>query len=193
MRTKVVLIAAAIVMLIISTVAIGSNMGFKISIQLTAGYSNFVSLPYFNSYTNAQSLFNDIPNVSSVSRWNNATGLWETWIGFGNNFAITPGECYVVKVRNNATWVVVGSHNPSLALPLTAGYSNFVSVPYHTTATNAQSLFNQIPNVSSVSRWNNATGLWESWIGFGNNFAITPGEGLVVKVRTTSTWAPAHF
>jgi hypothetical protein len=62
MRTRVLLAITALLMAIVSTVAIGSNMGFKISIPLTAGYNNYVSLPYYNSYTDAASIFNDVPN-----------------------------------------------------------------------------------------------------------------------------------
>lgn len=194
MRTKVLFIAAAALVLLIGSAAIASNMGFKISIPLTAGYSNYVSIPFYNSYTTDNSMYSDIPNRTQLSRWNNATGLWQNYIGGRTSlFNITAGEAYVVKVSTSGNWVVVGSHNPSLAITLTAGYSNYVSVPYHTTATTDNTLYTQI-GATQVSRWNNATGLWQNYIGGRTSlFNVTAGEGYVVKVGTTKTWTPAHY
>lgn len=193
MRTKVLLSAAAALMLIISLVAIGSNMGFKISIPLAAGgASNWVSIPYYNSYTNAASIYNDITGASQVSRWDNTLGF-QSWTGRGTNFNTTAGEAYLVKVSAATNWIVVGSHNPSLALSLAAGgASNWVSVPYHTTATNAATLYNQITNASQVSRWDNTLG-FQSWTGRGTNFNLTAGEGVLVKVSAGTSWTPAHY
>ena len=195
MRTKVLLGCAVVLMLVVSVVTIGSNMGFKISIPLTAGYSNYVSLPYYNSYADATAMFNDITGASVVSRWNNATPIWENWTGArGTNFAVTAGEAYVVQVSATTNWIVVGSHNPGLAVTMTVNYSNYISVPYHTTATNASTLFTQIPSASVISRWNNATPIWENWTGArGTNFALTVGEGYVAQVSATGTWPPAHY
>jgi len=195
MRTKVLLVTAAVLMLIVSLVAIGSNMGFKISIPLTAGYSNYVSLPYYNSYTTDNSLFSDIPNCGVVSRWNNATGAWQNYAGGrASLFNVTAGEAYVVGVSASGNWIVVGSHNPGLAVTLTSGYSNYVSVPYHTTATTDNSLFTQIPGAGVISRWNNATGSWQNYAGGrASLFNITAGEGYVVGVSSTTAWTPAHY
>lgn len=196
MRTKVLLTIAAALMLIISLVAIGSNMAFKISIPLTAGYSNFVSLPYYNSYTNASLMFNDITSASAVSRYDNPTTSWQDWSGTrGTNFTVNEGEAYVVQVSASSNWIVVGSHDPGKAITLTTGYSNMIAPPYHTTKTNASLLFNEIPNASDLSRYDNPTTSWQDWSGTrGTNFAITAGEGLVAQVSvTSSTWTPAHY
>jgi len=45
MRTKVLLGLAVALMLVVGVATIGSNMGFKISIPLTAGYANYVGCP----------------------------------------------------------------------------------------------------------------------------------------------------
>jgi hypothetical protein len=195
MKRNVLLVLAAVAVLAIGSAAIASNMGFKISIPLTAGYSNFVSLPYYNSYTTDNSMFSDIPACTSVSRWNNATTAWQNYSGGATSrFNITAGEAYVVKVSTSGNWIVVGSHNPGLALTLTTGYSNFVSVPYHTTATNDNALFSQITGCTSVSRWNNATTAWQNYSGGATSrFNITAGEGYVIKVSGTTSWTPAHY
>lgn len=193
MRKKALLVIAAALFLAVGTLTLGSNMGFKISLALKAGYSNYVSLPYYTSYTNAASLLADIPNSTSVERWDNPSGTFQVWTGRGTNFQISPGEAYIVNVSTDSTWVVLGSHNPSLALTLTAGYSNYISVPYHSTATNAASLLAQIPNATAVERWDNPSGTFEVWTGRGTNFPITPGEGYIVNVSTTTNWVPAHY
>jgi hypothetical protein len=105
MRTKVLLGAAAALMLMISLVAIGSNMGFKISIPLTTGWANYVSLPYYNSYTNDNAMFSDITACAAVSRWNNATGAWQNYLGGAvSRFNITAGEGYVITVNSTTAW-----------------------------------------------------------------------------------------
>jgi hypothetical protein len=196
MRTKVLLGLAVALMLVVGVATIGSNMGFKISIPLAAGgASNWVSIPYYNSYTDATSIYNDVPGATQVSRWDNPTGSIQTWTGRGTNFAVTPGEAYVIKVSAPTNWIVVGSHNPSLSLSLAAGgASNWVSVPYHATATDASTLFTQLgANVTQVSRWDNPTGSIQTWTGRGTNFALTPGEAVVIKVGSVTPWTPAHY
>jgi hypothetical protein len=193
MRTRVALALAAALMLLISLAAVGSNMGFKITIPLTAGYANYVSLPYYSNYTNAASLLADIPNCTAVKRWDNSTGTYQMYTGRGTNFTVIEGEGYIVNVSVSGSWVVVGSHDPGFALPLTAGYANYVSIPYHTTATNASTLLSQIPNCTAVKRWDNPTGTYQMYTGRGTNFPLTPGEAIIVNVGTTCTWAPAHY
>jgi hypothetical protein len=195
MKRNVLLVLAAVAVLAIGSAAIASNMGFKISIPLTAGYANYVSLPYYNSYTNAASIFNDITGASAVKRWDNPTFTLQQWSGTrGTNFNVTPGEAYIVTVSSTTNWIVVGSHNPSLAITLTSGYANYVSVPYHTTATTAATLFNQIAGASAVKRWDNPTFTLQQWSGTrGTNFNITAGEGYIITVGSTTSWTPAHY
>ncbi len=197
MRTKVLLGLAVALMLVVSVATIGSNMGFKISIHLTAGDSNFVSLPYYNSYLKAADVFADIPSAGSVQKFDNTNGTFITNTGSTtrNNFDITPGEAYVVTVGSTVDWVVVGSHNPTLALPLNAGDSIFISVPYHTTATDAATLFAQIPNCGSVQTFDNTNGTFITNTGSAtrNNFPLVPGVGYVATVGTSGTWSPAHY
>lgn len=193
MKRKILLGLVVTGLLSVGVTAIASNMGFKLVRQMTAGWTNFIALPYYNSYANAAQLFADIPSALTVSRWNNATGLFENYTGRGTNFTVTKGEAYIAFVSANSNWVIVGSHDDVYNLPVTAGYTNFISVPYHTTATNASTLFSQVPNCLTLSRWNNATGLFENWTGRGTNFALTPGEGLIAFVSANGNWGPAHY
>jgi hypothetical protein len=195
MKRNVLLVLAAVAVLAIGSAAIASNMGFKISIPLTTGYQNFVSLPYYNSYTTDNSMYSDIPACTSVNRYDNASTTWQNYQGGRSSlFNITAGEAYTVTVSTSGNWIVVGSHNPSLALTLTTGYQNFVSVPYHTTATNDNALYSQITGCTSVNRYDNASTTWQNYQGGRSSlFNITAGEGYTVTVSGTTAWTPAHY
>jgi len=105
MRTRVLLAIAAALILVVGMTAIASNMGFKISIPLTAGYTNFVSLPYYNNFANANELYSDIAGCTEVSRWDNATALWDSYIGArGTGFTLNEAEALTVKVAATNTW-----------------------------------------------------------------------------------------
>ena len=203
MRTRVLLLLAALLMAIVSTVAIGSNMGFKISIPLTAGVNSFVSIPYYNSYTDAASLRNDINSAiagtCTVYHYNGT--VWERWAGGGVgqvNFTISPGKGYQVLPAATGNWVVVGSHNPSLAISFSAGVNNFVSVPYHTTATDAQTLRNEINAATgtTVTLYYYNGSVWQRYAGGGVgqvNFSIVPGAAIQVLPAGSGSWTPAHY
>ena len=177
-----------------------SNMGFKISLSLVAGnQNNWVSLPYYNSFATSTDVRTDLANAGFtgvvVSRFDPTIGIY-TNDGGRNPFTIIPGEALLIKVTTETgQWVAVGSHNPSLALTLTVGDNNYVSVPYHTTATSAATLFGQIPNCYSISRFDNTTQAYVDNYGSPtiNNFSLQPGEGLVITVSSTCTWKPQTY
>jgi hypothetical protein len=203
MKRNVLLLLAAVAVLAIGSAAIASNMGFKISISLTSGTNSFVSIPYYNSYTDAASLRNDIDTsisgTATVSTYNGT--VWQRYNGGGLgqvNFTITPGQGYQVAPAASGNWIVVGSHNPSLALSFTSGTTNFVSVPYHTTATTAQLLRNEIDaaigGTVTVSNYNGT--LWQRYNGGGLgqvNFNITAGSAVQVAPAGSGSWTPAHY
>ena len=113
MRTKVLLGLAVALMLVVSVATIGSNMGFKISIPLLndgdSTTANWVSLPYYNSYTDAVSVKDDIgANFASITRWDNTSHTYKTYTSSFNNFTITPGEGYLIKTTDGSdttTWM----------------------------------------------------------------------------------------
>jgi hypothetical protein len=203
MRTKVLLGLAVALMLIVSVATIGSNMGFKISIPLSAGVTKFVSLPYYNSYTDAASLYNDITAAGglNITLYNYNGTDWERYSGGGfgdTNFAISSGSGYQVSISNSVNWIVVGSHNPSLAVNIPAGFAKFLSVPYHTTATDAQTLYDQLTTAgaTSLTLYNFNGTDWERFSGggFGDvNFTLVPGVAYQAASAATVNWTPAHF
>jgi riboflavin biosynthesis pyrimidine reductase len=203
MKRNVLLVLAAVAVLAIGSAAIASNMGFKISITLTKNVNSFVSIPYYNSYTDAASLRNDInaaiSGTATVLAYNGT--LWQKYAGGGVgqvNFTITPGQGYQVVPAASGNWIVVGSHNPSLALSFTKNVNNFVSVPYHTTATTAQLLRNEIDAAigSTVTVLNYNGTLWQKYAGGGVgqvNFNITAGSAVQVVPAGSGSWTPAHY
>jgi hypothetical protein len=183
-------------------------MGFKISIPLTAGQAKFVSLPFYNSYTDAASLRNDViaAGGTSVSVYDWTGTAWQRYAGggFGQvDFNITTGTTgkgyEVVSAAAVSNWIVVGSHNPSLGVALTAGQAKFVSVPYHTTETTAAMLRNEIiaAGGTSVTVYDWTGTAWQRYAGggFGQvNFNLTAGKATeVVSAAAVASWVPAHY
>jgi hypothetical protein len=184
-----------------------SNMGFKLTYNLkkTPGRTNtnYVALPAFWSGSNAQDVCNDIGAAAvQIGIYDEATDTTTSYAcgGGGTNFPLTSGQGIFVKVTtDNTPWVIVGSHNDTLSIPLqkTAGRTNtnYVAVPYHTTATNAQGICNQIPQAVQIGKYDEPTDTTISYAcgGGGTNFNITPGEGIFIKVTNATNWTPAHY
>ena len=205
MRTKVLLGAAVVLMLAVSVATIGSNMGFKISIPLTGNYAiNLVSLPYYNSYTDSASLWSDL--VASgitpyqISYYDSQNGAWVDYFGRGP-FTLPASGGLLIKVTDASPlpWIVVGSHNPAFAFPLTGNYAiNLVSIPYHTTAVTSQDIWNQLVAAGDtpyqISMYDSANGAWVDFFGRGP-FTLVPGQALLIKVTDGSptAWTPSHY
>jgi hypothetical protein len=188
--------------------SLASNMGFKLNYTLkkTAGTTatNWVSLPFFWSGANAQAVCTDIGAAATqIGRYDETTDTFVSWVcgNVGTPFTLTSGEAIFVKVTtDNTSWVIVGSHNDSASVTLkkTAGTTatNWVSTPYHTTATNAQGICTQIANATQIGRYDETTDTFVSWVcgNVGTPFTLTPGEGIFIKVTTDGTvWTPAHY
>jgi hypothetical protein len=185
-----------------------SNMGFKLVYQLltSAGGNsgtNWMAIPFNFPFANAQELYTDIPNCLEISRYYKDDDTYQTYLaGKGAiNFPVTACESYLVKVSTDTNYVVVGSHDPSVGVcdlkapTFASSGTNWISVPYHTTATNASELYDDIPNCSEISRYWVADDTYQTYlIGKGAfNFPITPGQGLLVKVSSDTSWTPSHY
>jgi hypothetical protein len=218
--------AVGIAAVLVAGGLVASNMGFKANYHLDTIGSNgsvtgaqTLALPY-NQQTGintAQDLINDINTdagaavVDNVSRIVRTTDLKESYslsVG-GVNFGITPGEGYIVVVTASADYIMVGSHNPALALNLDSPGTNgsnsgtqLWSMPYHFTGTTAQDLINEIEShgapgdvdsVSSLIRTSVAPQSYSLSVG-GTNFPLVPGEAYVIVVLNDVTgWIPSHF
>jgi hypothetical protein len=195
----------------------GFKLNYPLGLAAGTSSSNWVSFPYFYfpngnvgaAVQTAQDMcvdFNGAPKdtskVFSISRWvTTSDGPFTKFCsnaGFGFNLAA--GEGYnVVPTTAAITLAIVGSHDDEYSAnkagasvvqfiyaPGTSS-SNWVSVPYHSIADNAQDFcvaFNGAPKdtskVISISRWvTSGDGPFTKFCsnaGFG--FDLTPGEAL---------------
>lgn len=226
MRTKVLLTLAVIAMLLVGTAAIASNMGFKISIPLNAyaagthtGY-NWVALPYYVSYTTASTAWADIsaiPGVGSViiQQYQENDGTYMIYDGdmMTDEFTITSGgelvgaKAMLVQVGGTVNWTVVGSHSPSMPVPI-YGYAagthtgyNWISIPYHRMAADATALWTELaaaaPNTATViiQQYQESNGTYMIYDGdmMTDNFPVTAGLPVLVQTSATKSWVPAHY
>lgn len=207
MKTRIILAVAVVLILAIALTSGASNMGFKLSQTLAANVVKYVSIPYYNSYTTQKAAYlrNDIIAAGgagvNVYYW---TGTVEQRYAGGAfpqvNFDLTPGVGYkVTSTADVSNWVIVGSHNPGTSVPVTANVAKYISIPYHSTSTDAGDLRNELIAAGgtgvNVYYW---TGTVEQRYAGGAfpqvNFALIPG--VAYKVTSTANiagWTPAHY
>jgi hypothetical protein len=227
MRKRAFVVAAVgLAAVLVAGGLVASNMGFKANYPLDGPGVNgsatgvqTLGLPY-NPQTNllvAGDLIADINAdagsavVASVSRFVRTTDQLESYTGFsGVDFSITPGDGYYVALTAVApvNYIIVGSHNPSLAYPLDGPGTNgsatgtqLWSYPFHGLASNADELILEINTagggsvVASVSRFVRTTDNLESYTGFsGVNFSLNPGEAYSLSMTgDVPAYIPAHY
>lgn len=223
MKRKMWIGALGLVAVLVAGGLLASNMGFKLNYTLNGPGVNgsatgtaTLAMPY-NQQTNlvdAEDLIGDINAgagssvVSSVSRYVKQTDGLETYTGAaGVNFALVPGDSYLAQVSASTNYIMVGSHDPSLAIALdgpgtngSATGTSAWSYPYHGTAVDAESLIDEInlaagsSAVTSVSRYLGGSDGLETYTGAaGVNFALAPGEGYFIQVASDVSWVPSHY
>ena len=209
--------------------------GFKLTYVLdnagsnnSASGRNSLALPYIPMTTlvNSQDLCDDIKSVggpaslASVSRLDPTTNTRQTYncttaAGF---FTLVPQESYEANMVTTVVYPIVGSHDPTYQVTLTAAGgtlpaplgggtsvagTNAWAYPYHSTALDANDLCNEIKAVAaapgdlaSVQRFQPNTNTFSTYncttaAGF---FTLTPGEGYQINVANDITgWVPDHF
>ena len=213
MRNRTFVLAAlALAAVLVGGGLLASNMGFKLAYELSSTDSdtgaNTLGLP-FNQQTNlsdAEDLIGDINTsagsvvVVSVSNYVKSDDAFSPYTGFsGINFPLVAGEGYLVKVSQDGTYIIVGSHNPSLAIQFSSTDSdtgaNFYSFPYHGTPIDADELLTDIGSgVVSVSNYVKSDDAFSPYTGFsGTNFPLAPGEAYLVKVSVDVSYTPSHY
>jgi len=214
-----VLVALAVVMTAGTLVA--SNMGFKLNYSLdqpggiAKTGNNTLALPdnRQTGLNTAKNLMDDIgfASVTNVQRFLAASDTYLAYTGrapnpSANNFSLTAGEAYVVKMKTSVNYIVVGSDDPALSYTFSqpGGVSktgnNFYAFNYHQTAATAKQLMDDIgfASVTNVQRFLRASDTYLAYTGrapnpSANNFTLTPGEGYVIKMKTTAVYTPSHY
>jgi hypothetical protein len=201
---------------------VASNMGFKLNLPLVAASggvslsgTNFIGLPYNQQVgqVTARDLFLDIATGGAVQILNKHRKLDDQFefYAFGggslppNGWNLQAGEAYIAKVGANQNYIIVGSHNPGLALNLVgagAGSlsgSNFYVHPYHGVAVTARDLFLEIGgNIQIINQHRKLDDQFEFYAFGGgslppNGWNLKPGEGYIVKVGSNISLTPAHY
>jgi len=215
MAKRMKLWVAGALLLAVGGTVVASNMGFKFVPNWNQGNVVYtISLPLNNNYTNAASIFNDIEascpgsmiGGGSVDRINIGPGgkTHTTWPGGGppaNNFPVVVGQGYDVTLKppGCTAWVVVGSHDPVFSYSFSLANNYYLtSIPYHTTATVADNIFDEITGCLSVDRINVGPGgkTHTTWPGAGppaNNFPVKVGEAYGITVSAATAWTPSHY
>jgi hypothetical protein len=214
-----VLVALAVVMTAGTLVA--SNMGFKLNYALdqpggiAKTGNNVLALPdnRQTGLNTARNLMDDIgfASVTNISRFIAATDTYLTYTGrapnpSSSNFSLTAGEAYLVKMKTGVNYIVVGSDDPALSYTLSQPGgaaktgNNFYAFNYHQTAATAKQLMDDIgfTSVTNVSRFLRASDTYLTYTGrapnpSSSNFTLTPGEGYLIKMKTTAVYTPSHY
>jgi hypothetical protein len=149
--------------------ALGSNMGFEITVPVVTGApspngDNWISVPFDNPYAKASTLCTELGLISSgpsvgravVSRLSCTLGATQNYTCGTNTllaFTLVKGEAIKVRSAVPIAAPVIGAHDPGFAVPL-CGYScdprppdfpapkgdNWVSLPYHFAGQKANSV-----------------------------------------------------
>ena len=192
-----------------SQVQDGVALGISLRTPSASYYgNNWVSLPFINSYSPASVAFSSIPNCTEgdceLDFYDATTDTWLIYDGlfFTDDFPIPPTSAFFVRVFvSSSTWNVVGSHDPTQAVYLYKTWwnntgANIRSIPYNSTSTTASQLFMEIPNCTELCRWDDQLGgfrVYDNAINNFDDFPITAGVPVVIKVTADTVWYPSFY
>ncbi|MFQ6106557.1 MAG: Ig-like domain-containing protein [Thermoplasmata archaeon] len=197
-----------------------STMGVKIDkaftfnpIQMTIYW---MSLPYNSEYATASDIATELTegNVNVIAKWDRATQnvisyYWARGKWRGKDFTISPGDGIYVSAIANFNWYIVGTDSSiTIDLPYTPQpfklNKHYISVPYTGAYTLASDIVIDIEG--GLGPGSNAymieVGLWDpasqsertytytptGWSG--DNFSISPGDGVYIRMVATYNWQP---
>lgn len=194
-------------------------MGVKIQkdFSYNPGATNvyWMSLPYNSIYTKASDIANELTegNIRVVGKWDIAAqktrlyyylrGRWR-----GNDFDINSGDGIYVSTISSFSWYITGTdksttisfiHSPSFR----ATNEHWISIPYTGIYGMASDIVTDIeggtgPNTNTkiieVGLWDPSTQGVVTYTytptGWTGDFAISPGDGIYLKVVTSFNWQP---
>jgi len=185
-RLSLAVVFAAGIILLAGSVAIGSNMGFKLNKPIVlagAGQigNNWTSIPYHNPYGNYGTFCTQtgLPsaggNTAVLERLDGVTPAFLTQtcadaIAAGGGLLLASGDGVRIRVPNVAgnptSIIIVGSHNPTLSIVVPASGAGqkgnkWFAVPYHTTAVTFNDICVQAGMTAGVAEGlNAATGVF---------------------------------
>jgi hypothetical protein len=201
-----------------------SNMGFKLNRTLaltgTASGRSTLGLPFNRQIgiDTLEQLYIDVRDtgtptlsIQRLETLNPANDALVTYsLSPGDvNRNLNEGEGVIVKVSADVSYIVVGSHDPGHTVTfLGSGASNsgrnFFAVPYHTTRTNLEQLFDEINTTGSpagqLSRLETLNSGNDALVTYSKspgdvNLTLVPGEAVIVKLSGVSNvnYVPSHY
>lgn len=123
----------------------------------------------------------------------------------GSDFDLIPGEAFYLIMRQPATVRISGVHDPGATIQfLAAGAgsmsgTNYYAPPYHGVSSTAREMFREIGgSVMFLLQHLKLDDTYEVYTYGGgtlppNGWNISPGEGYVVKVVSTTNFNPRHY
>jgi hypothetical protein len=167
------------------------------TIEMVSGF-NYVGFPVKMVDKEASDLAGDITKqggeVISIQKWDTASQTFTSWSPSAsqtNNFSITDGEGYIIRLSTPVSFSVSGkSFTAPVAHTYTSGF-NLVSYPYLSQSYNSKTLAEGLSElgaeVVSVQRWDASSQTSVSWASAApdaNTFNIENDEAYYVRFTT---------
>jgi hypothetical protein len=191
-------------------------MGFKLNYPLQATQAsvsktgrNTIGLPYNRQVgiDVASQLLADV-NAGGISaiqleKFNKDSDTNSPYPGgAAGDFSLVASEAYLLRVVSSGDYIIVGSHDPGLAVSLQAtapgvsktGRSRYAH-PYHGVASVASELLAELgPTAIQVENFNIDSDTNSPYPGGAlGDFSLVPGQGYLVRVITDTNFVPAHY
>ena len=209
-RSLTALFVVAVAVVLLTGGLMASNMGFKLNRSLVAAGggappsnsgTQLLALPYNRQVgiDMASDLFSDIGSVQTISKYETLTDTYTLYTFGSPDFALAEGVGLLVKMGGNVNYIVVGSHNPSASIQLEAAGpasnsgTNVFAPPYHSTASMASELFQEIGNVQTISKYATDTDTYTLYTFGSPDFPLAPGEAYQIKMGQTVAFSPSHY
>ncbi|MEE9116181.1 MAG: Ig-like domain-containing protein [Thermoplasmata archaeon] len=203
---------------LVSGESTNSTMGVKIDKTFSPVQMSiyWMSLPYNSEYATAGDIATELTdtNVNVIAKWDRASqqiisyyyarGKWR-----GRDFTIAPGDGIYVSAIANFNWYIVGTDSsitidlPYSPLPFKHN-KHYISLPYTGAYALASDIVVDIEGGlgPGTNTYIIEVGLWDAasqsertytytpsgWTG--DNFAISPGDGIYLKMVQSYTWSP---
>jgi len=164
---------------------------------ITTAATNFneIALPLVTGISKASELMNLIPNCTSIARWDAASQGYEQYVDWlpPTDFDVEPGYPYYVDVSSNSIFTLMGEYsNPSFNLITTAATNfNEIMLPLNRgSITLASELLNNIPNCTSIARWDASSQGYEQYVDWlpPTNFNVKVGYPYYVDITDNTIW-----
>jgi hypothetical protein len=167
--------------------------------QCYTGYS-YVAIPMGSGGLAEQLVENNMPNITSIFKWNSATQTWNSidydaefmeWTG---SIPVVPGDVLLLACSGQTDFYSIGELPTPYSYTLSAGY-NYINVPVtQGSITTAEQIGDGFGTVPSIQKWINSSQSWTSidydsefmeWTG---SLPVQIGDVLLLSSTGSATW-----